>query len=182
MTQYVGAARATGFLLPTLAWADFQARGSNWPAGLDTASSDPRLQLVAVLAGGDTARIRRTLVRYDSTTDAQADEPDMGLSLLSANTHLLLRDSALALQRMLRFRDVGWRRTPMLVAMTSGPSIAGEIWPRSFLLLGDLAAAQGRRADAVDAYRRFIGMWNHADPEAQPMVQHARDALARLGN
>ena len=182
MTQFVGAGRATGLLLPTLAWVDFPARGSHWPAGLDTASNDPRLQLVAVVAGGDTARIRRTLVRYDSTNDAQTDEPDMGLSLLSANTHLLLRDSAAALQRMLRFRDVGWRRTPMLVPMAGGLSIAGVIWPRSFLLLGDLAAAQGRRADAVDAYRRFIGMWQHADPDAQPLVQRARDALARLGN
>ncbi len=182
MTPRGSASRALELLLPTLAWVDFQSRGAEWPAGLDTMGTDPRLRLVAVVATGDTARARRALVRYDSTTNAEADEPDYGFTLLSANTHLLLGDSASALLRLRRFRDLTWRRTPMAVRMATGWSYSGLIWARSFLLLGDLAAAQGQRAEAADAYRRFVGMWQHADPEALPLVQRARDALARLGN
>src|SRR5262249_20867321 len=107
--------------------------------------------------------------------------PDMGVTLLSANAHLLLGDSAVALQRLERFRDTTWARTPIL-AQVSGFTFSGFVWARSFLLLGDLAAARGQRAEAADAYRRFIGMWQPADPEAQPIVERARAALARLGN
>jgi tetratricopeptide (TPR) repeat protein/TolB-like protein len=180
--QFVGASRVSGLLLPTLAWVDFRDRGARWPAALDTASTDPRLQLVAVVAAGDTARVRRTVARFDSTAESQQDEPEDGASLLSANAHLLVSDSAAALARLRRFRDATWYRTPILSSMATGLAFSGMIWARSFLLLGDLAAAQGQRAEAADAYRRFIGMWQHADPEAQPLVQRARDALARLGS
>ncbi|MFI5279745.1 MAG: hypothetical protein ACHQU1_04560 [Gemmatimonadales bacterium] len=180
--QFVSASRAQALLLPTLAWVDLRDRGARWPTALDTASADPRLQLLAVVALGDTARIRRVLARFDSTSDAQQDEPEDGAALLSANAHLLVGDSAAALARLRRFRDATWYRTPILSSMTPGLAFCGLIWARSFLLLGDLAAAQGQRAEAADAYRRFVGMWQHADPEAQPMVQRARDAMARLGN
>ena len=39
----------------------------------------------------------------------------------------------------------------------------------------------GRGDDATDGYRVFIATWQRGDPAAQPYVQRARDALARLG-
>jgi tetratricopeptide (TPR) repeat protein/TolB-like protein len=182
VTRMQGTSRTAQLLLPTLAWVDFRDRGSRWPLALDSVGTEIRLRLVAVVATGDTARTRRALATYDSTMDAAADEPDIGYSLLSANAHLLLGDSLVALQRLRRFRDETWKRTPMNSQILTGFSMSGTLWARSFLQLGDLAAAQGQRAEAADAYRRFIGMWQHADPEAQPLVQRARDALARLGN
>jgi hypothetical protein len=152
---------------------DFRERGGRWPLTLDTAASDLRLRLAAVVAAGDVPRSRRALAVYDSTIDASTDEPDYGYSLLSANAHLLLGDSLVALQRLRRFRDGTWRRTPMNSQILTGFSISGSLWARSFLQLGDLAAALGQPSEAVDAYRRFVGMWQHADAEAQPLVQRA---------
>jgi hypothetical protein len=66
--------------------------------------------------------------------------------------------------------------------MAQGFAQTGMIWARSFLLLGDLAAAQGQRLEAADAYRCFIDLWEHGDPEVQPSVTRARQALAALAN
>jgi len=49
------------------------------------------------------------------------------------------------------------------------------------LLRADLAAALGRRDEARKWYARFIDMWATADPELQPTVQRAKNALAALG-
>ena len=46
-------------------------------------------------------------------------------------------------------------------------------WPRS-----TSARATGRRA--IEHYSRFVELWRDSDPELQPMVHQARQALARL--
>jgi len=48
-------------------------------------------------------------------------------------------------------------------------------------LRAQIAEQQGDTATAIRAYRNFIDMWKDADPELQPRVQAAREALARLG-
>lgn len=118
---------------------------------------------------------------FDSVAVSQQDEPDNGLSLVGAYGHLSLADTAGALVALRRFRDVTWRHTSILDQLVGGFAFAGMLWPRTFLLLGDLAAATGRREGAADAYRKFIGMWETGDPEVQPMVERARAALAKLG-
>lgn len=52
---------------------------------------------------------------------------------------------------------------------------------RTILPLGVIAELQGRRNDAVELYRRFLGWWQDADPEYQPLVEQARGGLRRLG-
>jgi len=69
----------------------------------------------------------------------------------------------------------------MLDMISNGFTFAGMLWPRTFLLLGDLEAATGNRQAAVGAYQIFLGMWQSGDPEVQPMVRRAREALTRLG-
>lgn len=39
---------------------------------------------------------------------------------------------------------------------------------------------KGNRRRAIEHYTRFIELWRECDPELQPLVQHARDALTRL--
>ena len=69
----------------------------------------------------------------------------------------------------------------MLDQLSNGFTFSGMLWPRTFLLLGDLEAASGNRAAAVRAYQTFVGMWQSGDPEVQPMVRRAKEAIARLG-
>jgi hypothetical protein len=44
-----------------------------------------------------------------------------------------------------------------------------------------IAERLGDREAAVRGYRNFVALWAQADPELQPRVQAAREALARLG-
>jgi tetratricopeptide (TPR) repeat protein len=39
---------------------------------------------------------------------------------------------------------------------------------------------KGDRQRAIEHYTRFLELWRDADPALQPLVQQARDALARL--
>jgi DNA-binding winged helix-turn-helix (wHTH) protein/tetratricopeptide (TPR) repeat protein len=53
--------------------------------------------------------------------------------------------------------------------------------PLSWLGLGRALAAQGNRATAIDAYRRFFALWAHADPDAK-LLQQAKREFAALQN
>ncbi|MDQ8164239.1 MAG: hypothetical protein P3A28_00585, partial [Gemmatimonadota bacterium] len=46
--------------------------------------------------------------------------------------------------------------------------------------LGELYEAKGDTAKAADHYRKFITLWEKADPELQPQVTAARQKLAKL--
>ena len=132
-----------------------------------------------MLASGDRDRLRRALVAFDSLVGTLTDSPDNGFRLLSARAHVLLGDTAAARRQLRSFADSTWRITPPLTPVGSG-GVAMMLWPRMFLLQADLAAAAGDRAEAAQAYRRVIGFWEDGDPEVQPVVRRAREALARL--
>ena len=151
-----------------------------WPA-TDTANADSRIALVSLLAMGDTARFRRALAGFDSSLATRREQPDQGEAFVSAEAHLLLRDSAGALATLRAFRDVTWRMTPIPGNLGNGLGQVGMLWPRMFLMLGDLEASAGNSAAAATAYRRVIGWWDHGDPVVQPAVEHARAGLARVG-
>ncbi len=51
--------------------------------------------------------------------------------------------------------------------------------PLSWLQLGRALTAEGKRSDAVDAYRHFLALWAHADPDATYLKQ-GRLELERL--
>jgi hypothetical protein len=55
--------------------------------------------------------------------------------------------------------------------------------PLEVVLELDRARLAERRGDvprAIEGYRYVVGMWRHADPELQPFVTEARQALKRL--
>lgn len=180
ISSSIGPIRAAGAVSATLIFLDPRNRAGRWPA-LDTASSDSRVQLMSVLAAGDSARSRRALARYDSMATSLQDEPDNGVALVGALGHLFVADTAGALARLRAFRDVTFAHTTLLDPVAGGFTFAGMLWPRSFLLLGELEEAAGNRPAAADAYRRFLGMWENGEPVVQPIVARTRAALARLG-
>jgi len=174
-----GAPRAAGVLAATLTWVDPATRGGRWPAS-DTASSDPRLAMMSALATKDSMRIQRALARFDSIAASLTEEADNGLALAGAYGHLAVNDTLGALIHLRRFQAVTWLKTPILEQISSGFTFSGMLWPRTFLLLADLEAASGNRPAAVRAYQSFVGMWQSGDPEVQPMVRRAREAITRL--
>jgi tetratricopeptide (TPR) repeat protein/TolB-like protein len=173
-----GASRLTQYITGTLAFGPLDRPASDWTAS-DTTAPEGALRLVSVLASGDRDRLRRALVAFDSLVGTLTDSPDNGFRLLSARAHVLLGDTAAARRQLRSFADSTWRITPPLTPVGSG-GVAMMLWPRMFLLQADLAAAAGDRAEAAQAYRRVIGFWEDGDPEVQPVVRRAREALARL--
>ena len=147
----------------------------------DSAAADPLYDFAAVAVSGDAGRTRAALAGLDSILLSAPRELDASGLVVSAEGHLLLGDSAVALARLLEFE----RRWPFQPGITNnvgpgeGPAIL--IWGHAWLLMGDLAIAAGQRDVATRAYRRVAGMWASADPALQPAVSRARAGLARMG-
>jgi tetratricopeptide (TPR) repeat protein/TolB-like protein len=150
-------------------------------AAPDTASRDPRVRLAAFVLRGDTLLIRREAAAFDSALGAlPVEAPENGASLAAAEAWLAIGDTAAALARLVEF-ETRWTYAPLLERVSSGLTLGSFLWPRTFLLLGDLAVARGNNEVAARAYRRVVGMWSGGDADVQPAVQRAREAVARLG-
>ena len=145
-------------------------------------------------------RVADSIARTSSKTMAREVATYIGAS---ARAHLILarRDTGAAITAFRALPDTlcidcflhdRWTTATLLAARDSldaARTILGE-WPtealvaREALMTLDRAGVDerlGRREDAANAFRVFIATWQRGDPAAQPYVQRARDALARLG-
>jgi hypothetical protein len=57
-----------------------------------------------------------------------------------------------------------------------------SVWnePLAHLYLGRIYERTDRPAEALEAYEFFATAWRHADPELQPLIDEARQAITRL--
>jgi tetratricopeptide (TPR) repeat protein len=56
----------------------------------------------------------------------------------------------------------------------------GPFFTVATLELGRIAEAMGEREKAIESYQSVVDVWRRADPELQPFVAEAREALDRL--
>lgn len=61
--------------------------------------------------------------------------------------------------------------------LTTGRLAYGEIYARSFYMLGQIYEQMGMKRPARAHYRKFLGLWKDADP-GRPEVEHAKARLA----
>jgi serine/threonine protein kinase/Tfp pilus assembly protein PilF len=68
-----------------------------------------------------------------------------------------------------------------ITRLTVGRFLYGDIYARSFYWLGKIAERQGRKDEAVEHYRKFLELWQDADPGFSE-VEDARARLAALNH
>jgi len=65
-------------------------------------------------------------------------------------------------------------------ALTTGRVNYGDIYTKSFYMLGRIFEQKGDKVKARENYRKFLDLWKDADP-GRPEVEDARKRLAALG-
>jgi serine/threonine protein kinase/Flp pilus assembly protein TadD len=101
--------------------------------------------------------------------------------LLSAisSSHLLLADSmALAHYKAGNLKNAR-REYERLISLTTGRQSFGDLYAKSFYMLGRIHEEQGNKTEAAEHYEKFLDLWKDADPGIAE-VEEARKRLARL--
>ncbi|HEY0930559.1 MAG TPA: hypothetical protein VGE27_11625, partial [Gemmatimonas sp.] len=69
---------------------------------------------------------------------------------------------------------------PARFQRNDGLDITWAVYVRQFALRGKLYEQLGDKTKAVEAYERFLALWQEAEDPLQPQLREAREAIARL--
>jgi tetratricopeptide (TPR) repeat protein len=157
------------------------------------------------LMAGDTTTLGRIIVRSDSLAEADLANsagPRLMSAIARAYTAVIGGDTAAALEQLseLPIWPCGVCYTERLtsarlLAATGRDREAAELlqefpimtaaWPRTEWVVWTMERARvndrlGNSEEAIRDYAHVVDVWRDADPHFQPVVEEARDALARL--
>jgi tetratricopeptide (TPR) repeat protein len=66
-----------------------------------------------------------------------------------------------------------------IVSLTTGRLYYGDIFAKSFYMLGKIHEEQGNTAHAIEHYEKFLNLWKDADPSIAE-VDDARERVVGL--
>jgi len=64
-----------------------------------------------------------------------------------------------------------------IMSLTYGRIRFGDIYARSFYMLGKIYEKKGWKGKAIERYSRFVELWKECDPEFHPMVEEAKQRI-----
>jgi tetratricopeptide (TPR) repeat protein len=137
----------------------------------------PQLSVRARLLGV-TSMAYLALARGDSATALQQLEALPDTLCLADGFSGTCVYAQITLARLLGARGESRRSAELLERWRWG--MRGSLISLATLELGRLAEAMGEREKAIQAYQFVVDAWRRADPELQPYVTEAREALDRL--
>jgi tetratricopeptide (TPR) repeat protein len=157
------------------------------------------------LLQGRLSEGRRQVARALATRDSTPTSYDRGRMIAADGLALILQgDSVPGIHRMRQGLDTAaapgqgeetaFLRLQFALALAARPETRAEgiRWlrygfdtspmykPLTLLALGHAYEAAGQRDSAATSYRRFLMLWDRADPELRARVQEARDALSAV--
>jgi tetratricopeptide (TPR) repeat protein len=94
------------------------------------------------------------------------------IAMMMGTQQRFVRGAALAARADTRDRGIRLLRYSLTMDVIHLPLV--------YLVIGQALEQEGDIAGAIQAYSRFVRLWEDADPELQPRVETARRALARL--
>jgi tetratricopeptide (TPR) repeat protein len=105
----------------------------------------------------------------------------LGLPLLNADavTHLLFADALATAHSQLGELNSARQEYEKIVSLGFGRLDYGDIYAKAYYHLGKIGEQQGKTAEAAEHYRKFLDLWNNADP-GRPEVDDARKHLAAI--
>ena len=69
-----------------------------------------------------------------------------------------------------------------ILSLTGGRITLGDIYARSYYMLGKIYQEMGWKGKAIEHYSRFIEFWKDCDPQFQHMVEDAGEQVKLLGD
>ncbi len=67
-----------------------------------------------------------------------------------------------------------------ILSLTTGRLIFGDIYAKSFYMLGKIYEQKGWKGKAIENYNKFIDLWKDCDQQFQPLVEDARKRVKEL--
>ncbi len=168
--------------------------------------SRPYSALIAIFARlGQTDRARQLLDEYQQVVPEGIRNGDLGLHLAVSELLISRGQIESGLETMRRAQTISkcrncflFRQGQILERMDSLETAiavytrfiddsdpysfmfrAPDIAP-AYLRLGELHSRMGHTDEAIEAYSKFVDVWQNADSELQPRVAYARDRIGRL--
>jgi len=104
-----------------------------------------------------------------------------GLPLLNvdAEEHLLFADAKGTAFYQLGDLSSALQEYEKIISLGIGRLSYGDVYAKAYFQLGKISEQQGKKAEAVDRYRKFLDLWKNAD-SGRPEVEDARKRLASL--
>jgi len=98
---------------------------------------------------------------------------------LPSQSHALFMNSLAATYFEIGDFDKAQAEYEKIISLTSGRLYYGDIFVKSFYMLGKIFQSKGEIKQARENYQKFMDLWSQADPKTPEMID-AREQLASL--